>query len=337
MEERKLLRVLIMKKISITFLFTFLFVIAGSVSALEEKNLQGNTSDSIVANGLERDRELHLVSPQHPNSEIPNSSSTSHIQATETQLNLEELVANEEIFNQANAFATQVLSNSKSWNEQANSLANILQKNIQEASKQLQDPHLIEQGHFSPRPSRTETVNILDSISELMSKRNLDVTPEAILKPRTRSIDSSTPNIAIFVSFSMPKQSLQTIIREARLARVPVYLRGFKNGSLTETARHAATIISNSRKNTDNQDVLNGLLIDPRAFKIFQIEQVPTFVAFQGSLADCDTLKCSVVMPEHDRVAGNISLRSALELLSKSGTPAAEHAKVATTRLEGEY
>lgn len=323
-----------MKQMSIAFSFTMLLVIAGSASALSEQSPQGSNSESKVYENSQR--HLHLESPPISNAETPSNTSTKVSHETETQLNFDNFVDNEEEFNRANALASQILSNSKSWQEEANSMARILQTNVQEASDLIQDRHSTEQKQVSQITSRTETAYLLDSINDLISNGNLDLRPENNHNPNSSPIDGAAQNIAIFVSFSMPQQTLRSLIRDAGIANVPVYLRGFKDGSLTETARYAASFLSDGQTSKIDQEGFHGLLIDPRIYRIFQIEKVPTFVAFQGSLPECDTLNCRAPMPDHDRVAGNISLRSALELLSESGTHTSEQAENALIRLEGD-
>lgn len=245
-------------------------------------------------------------------------------------LNVDSSDAYEEAYNEAESFATHIVSKSQDWIVDANSLANILQQNISEVNETIQN----DQSLFGDsKKSRNDRSDILDKISEFAttgtSKRDSN-SPVS----KSAKLGEQTQNIAVFVSFSMPRQSLRKLIHDAGQAEIPVYLRGFKNGSLTQTAQYANDLFSNSINSNSNQELLAGLLIDPRAFSVLQVEHVPTFISYQGPLPDCDGLYCEVNPPEHDRIAGNISLKAALEILSNNETIASRYAKLKLTKME---
>ena len=238
--------------------------------------------------------------------------------------------AYEEAYNEAESFAAHIVSKSQDWIVEANSLANILQQNISEVNETIQN----DQSLFGDsKKSKNDRTDILDKISEFAttgtSKRDSN-SPVS----KSAKLGEPTQNIAVFVSFSMPRQSLRKLIYDAGQVEIPVYLRGFKNGSLTQTTQYANDLFSNSVNFNSNQEILAGLLIDPRAFRVLQVEHVPTFISYQGPLPDCDDLYCEVNPPEHDRIAGNISLKVALEILSNKGAIASNYAKLKLTQLE---
>lgn len=136
--------------------------------------------------------------------------------------------------------------------------------------------------------------------------------------------------VYVFASLSMPEASLRSLIADADRAGVPVLLRGFKGGSLGETAKALREL-----HGTDGgDDTLGGVLIDPRAFSVFEVEAVPAFIAVPRPLPQCRGLDCSVPAPAHDRLAGNISLRAALQSLASEGEAAAAVSHDALNRLE---
>lgn len=76
----------------------------------------------------------------------------------------------------------------------------------------------------------------------------------------------SNKSILIFVSLSMPKESLQKLYKEAELLGLPLIIRGLKNNSFKETAEAIKNLgIS--------------VQIDPNLFEEHQVKVVPSFVA----------------------------------------------------------
>ncbi len=136
--------------------------------------------------------------------------------------------------------------------------------------------------------------------------------------------------VYVFVSLGMPEASLRPLIRDAATAGVPVLLRGFKGGSLAETAKSLRALLGEE----GGSEPLGGVLIDPRAFSVFGIDRVPVFVAAAEALPQCRGLDCSVGAPAHDRVAGNMSLMAALRILAAEGASATQASGSALARLE---
>lgn len=82
-------------------------------------------------------------------------------------------------------------------------------------------------------------------------------------KRETRTKDPSL--ILIFVSLSMPKESLKNLYKEAEQQGLSLLIRGLKNNSFKETA-HVL------------KELEIAVQIDPQLFEAHQIEVVPTFV-----------------------------------------------------------
>lgn len=142
--------------------------------------------------------------------------------------------------------------------------------------------------------------------------------------------------VIVLASFAMPEDSLRALVLDARRAGAPVVIRGFSGGSLRETANRMRALVGGSEPGAGRppEDLFGGVVIDPRVFRIFGAEQVPVFIATAESLPDCDGLRCAAPAPAHDRIAGNMSLRAALEALSEQGNVGAAHARAALHRLE---
>src|SRR5438128_2409419 len=76
---------------------------------------------------------------------------------------------------------------------------------------------------------------------------------------------SNSNRIFIFVSFSMPEQSLKQWLAQAKLAKATVVVRGLVHNSFRDTLDKMKSLI------TENH---SGLQINPALFKLYHIQQV---------------------------------------------------------------
>jgi conjugal transfer pilus assembly protein TrbC len=154
-----------------------------------------------------------------------------------------------------------------------------------------------------------------------------------------RMAEPGPTGVIVLASFSMPEASLRELVSDARRAGVPVMLRGFAEGSLSETAKRMRELLEGpvETRLQETGSLLGGVVVDPRAFRIFAVEDVPVFIASAGPLPDCDGLSCTAPPPPHDRIAGNMSLGAALRALASEGTAAPQQAKAVLLRLEAPH
>lgn len=110
-------------------------------------------------------------------------------------------------------------------------------------------------------------------------------------------------NIIIFVSFSMPDESLQGWMREAKLIDAPVVVRGFINNSFKDTINKISTLTK------DNQ---GGVQIDPTLFQRFQVEKVPAVVVVKEPHC-LQGMSCTL---DYDIVYGDVTLPYALKKIA---------------------
>lgn len=101
--------------------------------------------------------------------------------------------------------------------------------------------------------------------------------------------------IIIFVSFSMPKESVKGWITQAQKISAAVYIRGLVNNSFKDTTKIISGLV---------QDQSGGLLIDPTVFKKYSITQVPAVVVVNDA--------------SFDVIYGDVTLDYALEKISKT-------------------
>ncbi len=99
----------------------------------------------------------------------------------------------------------------------------------------------------------------------------------------------------IFVSFSIPKQTLVNLDHLARRIGAKLVIRGLRNNSFKDTFNYAKSLSG------------NGVVIDidPKSFEEYQIKQVPAFVINKGS--------------NYDKLTGNVSIIHALKEFATSG------------------
>ncbi len=91
----------------------------------------------------------------------------------------------------------------------------------------------------------------------------------------------NSKSVLVFVSLSMPRESLKSLFSEAEKNNSGLIIRGLKNNSFKETA--AAF-----------QDLGISVQIDPNLFEKYEIKEVPTFVAVKEK--------------EPFKIKGNVSL-----------------------------
>ncbi|MEM8985169.1 MAG: type-F conjugative transfer system pilin assembly protein TrbC [Pseudomonadota bacterium] len=130
-----------------------------------------------------------------------------------------------------------------------------------------------------------------------------------------------------FVSLSMPEDILKPLIRDVARAGGVAVLRGFKDGSVRTTAAALQEMLGVDAS-------LGGAAIDPRLFRSFAVEAVPTFVMPAGALGVCDAPNCTEPAPAHDRIAGNVTVAYALRQLTEQGEAAPDKAEHYLKRLE---
>jgi conjugal transfer pilus assembly protein TrbC len=119
------------------------------------------------------------------------------------------------------------------------------------------------------------------------------------------------PNLLIFISFSLKEQNIREYAEEARRRGAILVLRGMYEGSLRKTVEKLYTL---------NKEGI-AAVIDPKSFKQYQVNQVPSIVLTKGN-------SCESCTPIFDKVSGNISLEYALQLFAQKGDTKAIAAKL---------
>jgi type-F conjugative transfer system pilin assembly protein TrbC len=103
---------------------------------------------------------------------------------------------------------------------------------------------------------------------------------------QTNDFKDNDQKILVFVSFSMPKESLKSLLKAAEKYNTTLVLWGLKDNSFKQTQ----LLMQEYGQNQEG-----GFEINPQLFKAYQITKVPTFVMVDGE-------------GEINRLSGNVTL-----------------------------
>ncbi len=121
-------------------------------------------------------------------------------------------------------------------------------------------------------------------------------------------------DLLIFISFSMPKESLKLWAEQASRIGCPLLLRGFVDNDLTKTTAKTYAMFG-EKANVE-------ILIDPEKFQKFNIDVVPAVALVDLTQKDANDDSG----PHFDVVYGDTSLEEALNRIAKSGSLANQKA-----------
>ena len=123
----------------------------------------------------------------------------------------------------------------------------------------------------------------------------------------------SEPPPLIFISFSIPKDDLRGLLREAAKTGSPVVLRGMMENSMKRTVERLGALLG--KDTASNTEVSPALAIDPTLFERFKIDKVPAFVLSIDAVDPCTPAGCPT--PDHLKLAGDVSLSYALDVMAR--------------------
>ena len=132
--------------------------------------------------------------------------------------------------------------------------------------------------------------------------------------------------LMVFVSFSLPKETLQRIVTQAEKSGAVLVLRGLKGNSLTRMGEEIAELLG-ARNVT--------AIIHPPAFKQFKVRQVPALVlARSGQASQIGEDGCAPAS-SFIRVDGDVTQDYALDLIERQAPAWADVARRYALRLSG--
>lgn len=148
---------------------------------------------------------------------------------------------------------------------------------------------------------------------------------DEIIKGASQNVSSTrgdAPQFIAFASLSMPVPALRQLIADTSKAGGVVVFRGFPNNSMKAFSAMLAKVVN-------DKDQLANVGIDPRLFRAFDVQAVPTYVAVSSDFNLCSGLACRTVVPAYDRITGNVSVRYVLDAFIAGRGPGAGVSSVA--------
>ena len=134
------------------------------------------------------------------------------------------------------------------------------------------------------------------------------------------------PELMIFVSFSMPRESLLRIIEQSEKTGARLVFRGIKGDKMTRMGEEVANLLGNHRVEA---------LIHPPAFTQFKVNQVPALVIAQSDAGDVLDNGCAQT-DRYVKVTGDVSQDYALDHIERTSPKWAEAAGMFGAKLARE-
>jgi conjugal transfer pilus assembly protein TrbC len=157
---------------------------------------------------------------------------------------------------------------------------------------------------------------------EALAQRPRPSAPGDIAAP-----SEEVPELMVFVSFSLPRETLQRIVRQSERSGAVLILRGLQGNSLTRMGEEIAQLVG-ERKVT--------ALIHPPAFKQFQVRQVPSLVLARSGQAVKIAEDGCAPAASFLRVDGDVGQDYALDLIERQAPAWADLARRYSARLSGQ-
>ncbi len=135
------------------------------------------------------------------------------------------------------------------------------------------------------------------------------------------------PQFLAFASLAMPEDSLRQMIGDVSRAGGTVVFRGFSPQGAGAFMKGLSKAIPPGTKPR--------ISIDPRLFKAFHVESVPTYIALADGFVPCSGDMCTANPQVFDRLSGNVTTAFAAETIADGNGPGASVARGAFAALKG--
>ena len=156
-----------------------------------------------------------------------------------------------------------------------------------------------------------------------------DVDLDALVADAGHTMSPSAPSTPMFIAFaslSMPPESLKQMITDVSKAGGMVVFRGFSPGGPKPFMAALRDLVGDGGH--------AHVRIDPRLFRAYAIQTVPTYVAASSSFDLCSGEDCASSPTPYDRISGNVTTRFALETIEQGNGAGAPSARTALANLE---
>lgn len=131
--------------------------------------------------------------------------------------------------------------------------------------------------------------------------------------------------LMIFVSFSMPPESLQRIVEQSARTGAHIVFRGFKGDKMMDMSKHIAELIGKHRVE---------ISVNPPAFTQFKITHVPALVIAQPNASEQMSDGCALPT-RYVKVTGDVGQSYALDLIERTSPQFAVAAQGFNRRISG--
>lgn len=200
----------------------------------------------------------------------------------------------------------------------------ILDRQSHISSEQAQQAQAIVQSGADQTARVADTVKPGSGPTDGVDLDDLVAHAGQVVKPD----DHAAPVFVAFASLSMPQEALSHLIADVSRAGGMVVFRGFSaSGGGTFREGLAKAMPKGGTPHVG---------IDPRLFKAYHVEAVPTYVAASSSFDLCSGPDCQLSPTPFDRVTGNVTTHFALETMADGNGPGAPVAKAALKRLDAQ-
>jgi conjugal transfer pilus assembly protein TrbC len=142
----------------------------------------------------------------------------------------------------------------------------------------------------------------------------------------TNANGGEAPQFIAFASLSMPDAALKQLVRDVASAGGVIVFRGFPNNSAKEFVARLSKVVDKGQ--------LASIGIDPRLFRAFQVQAVPTYVSVSSDFDLCAGFSCTTKVPPFDRMIGNVTVEYALTTFAEGNGPGARVAAVALSNMK---
>jgi len=134
------------------------------------------------------------------------------------------------------------------------------------------------------------------------------------------------PQFIVFASLSMPDATLKQLVRDTSSAGGVVVFRGFPNNNAKEFVARLGKVVDKGQ--------LASIGIDPRLFRAFDVQAVPTYITVSSDFDLCAGFSCQTRVPPYDRMIGNVTVEYALSTFADGNGPGARVATVALSNMK---
>lgn len=163
----------------------------------------------------------------------------------------------------------------------------------------------------------------LDNFPQPAIKASPSDLAQQFSKPPEIPIRTATHELMVFVSFSMPPESLQRVVLESERTGAHIVFRGFKGDKLMEMSKHVANLIGQHRVEVS---------VNPPAFNQFQVVTVPALVIALPTASEGLDNGCAQAT-QYIKVTGDVGQDYALDLIERNSPAFASAAQAFNRRL----